>query len=63
MAEINRTTTAMIVLAIFISYPFLSASVLGLLGSTTNSTNFSIYNEGWNGASTFKDLFKDLHVH
>lgn len=60
MAEINRTTTVMIVLALFISYPFLSAAVLGFLpGGTTNSTNFSIYNKGWNGASTFKDLFKD----
>ncbi|MFX0085791.1 MAG: hypothetical protein ACFFAU_08960 [Candidatus Hodarchaeota archaeon] len=59
MAEINRTTAVMIVLAIFISYPFLSAFVLGIFGSSTNSTNFSIYNEGWNGASTFKNLFAD----
>lgn len=59
MAEINRTTAVMVILALFVSYPFLSASVLGLVGITTNSTNFSIYNEGWNGASTFKDLFKD----
>ena len=59
MAEINRTTAVMIILALFVSYPFLSASVLGLVGISTNSTNFSIYNTGWNGASTFKDLFKD----
>ncbi|MHA2387561.1 MAG: DUF4350 domain-containing protein [Candidatus Hodarchaeales archaeon] len=56
MAEINKTTSAFIILAIFISYPFVSASILGFL-FTNNSTNFSIYNEGWNGASTFKDLF------
>ena len=59
MAEINRTTAVMVILALFVSYPFLSASVLGLVGITTNSTNFSIYNERWNGASTFKDLFKE----
>ncbi len=42
------------------SYPFLAAAVLGFLpGGATNRTNFSIYNEGWNGASTFKDMFKD----
>ena len=42
------------------SYPFLSAAVLGFIpGGATNRTNFSIYNEGWNGASTFKDMFKD----
>lgn len=58
MAEINRTTTAIIILAIFITYPFLAASLLGFL-FTTNRTNFSIYNEGWNGASTFKGMFQD----
>ena len=56
MAEINKTTSALIILAVFISYPFVSASMLGFL-FTNNSTNFSIYNDGWNGASTFKDLF------
>ncbi len=58
MAEINRTTSALIILAIFISYPFVSASMLGFL-FTRNTTNFSIYNTGWNGASTFKDLFEE----
>ncbi len=56
MAEINRTTSALIILAIFISYPFASASMLGFL-FTNNTTHFSIYNTSWNGASTFKDLF------
>ncbi|PWI49738.1 hypothetical protein CEE45_01010 [Candidatus Heimdallarchaeota archaeon B3_Heim] len=56
MAEINKTTSAFIILAIFISYPFASASLFGFL-FTNNSTNFSIYNTGWNGASTFKDRF------
>lgn len=61
MVEINRTTTAMIILAIFISYPFASAFVLGLLprAFNTNTTNFSIYNTGWNGASTFMEMFRD----
>ncbi|MHA2075738.1 MAG: hypothetical protein ACW97X_14045, partial [Candidatus Hodarchaeales archaeon] len=59
MVEINRNTAALIIVAIFMSYPFLAASVLGLIGSSTNSTNFSIYNEGWNGASTFKNMFRD----
>jgi len=58
MVEINRTTAAMIILAIFISYPFVSASLLGFL-FTTNTTNFSIYNTGWNGASTFKEMFEN----
>ncbi|MFX0209506.1 MAG: hypothetical protein ACFFDT_26210 [Candidatus Hodarchaeota archaeon] len=58
MVEINRTTAAMIILAVFISYPFVSASLLGFL-FTTNTTNFSIYNTGWNGASAFKDMFKN----
>ncbi|MHA1976051.1 MAG: DUF4350 domain-containing protein [Candidatus Hodarchaeales archaeon] len=56
MAEINKTTSALVILAVFISYPFVSASMFGFL-FTNNSTNFSIYNKGWNGASTFKDLF------
>ncbi|MHA2239245.1 MAG: hypothetical protein ACXAB2_12865 [Candidatus Hodarchaeales archaeon] len=56
MVEINKTTSAMIIIAIFITYPFISASLFGFL-FTRNSTNFSIYNEGWNGASEFKDRF------
>ncbi len=48
----------MIILAIFITYPFISASLFGFF-FTTNSTNFSIYNEGWNGASDFKQRFED----
>ncbi len=60
MAEINRNTAVIIIVAIFMSYPFLAAAVLGFIpGGTINRTNFSIYNEGWNGASTFKDMFKD----
>lgn len=60
MAEINRNTAVLIIVAIFMSYPFLAAAVLGFLpGGASNRTNFSIYNEGWNGASTFKDMFKD----
>ncbi|MFX1285113.1 MAG: hypothetical protein ACFFB5_15740 [Promethearchaeota archaeon] len=58
MVEINRTTAALIILAIFVSYPFVSASLLGFL-FTTNTTNFSIYNTGWNGTSAFKDMFKN----
>ncbi|UCG89697.1 MAG: DUF4350 domain-containing protein [Candidatus Heimdallarchaeota archaeon] len=58
MVEINRTTAALIILAIFISYPFVSASLFGFL-FTTNTTNFSIYNTGWNGASTFKEMFEN----
>lgn len=58
MVEINRTTSAMIVLAIFISYPFVSAAIFGFL-FRTNTTNFSIYNTGWNGASAFKELFEN----
>ncbi|GAG94115.1 unnamed protein product, partial [marine sediment metagenome] len=60
MAEINRNTAVILIVAIFMSYPFLAAAVLGIIpGGATNGTNFSIYNEGWNGASTFKDMFKD----
>ncbi len=57
MVEINKTTSAMIIIAIFITYPFLSAATIGRLFFTKNSTNFSIYNTGWNGASEFKDRF------
>ena len=56
MVEINKTTSAMILIAIFITYPFISASLLGFFFAR-NSTNFSIYNTGWNGASEFKDRF------
>jgi hypothetical protein len=56
MAEINKTTSALIILAIFISYPFVSASLFGFF-FTRNTTNFSIYNSGWNGVSELKDRF------
>ena len=56
MVEINRTATAMIALALFVSYPFVSATFLGIF-FTRNSTDFSIYNPGWNGASAFRDKF------
>jgi hypothetical protein len=60
MVEINRTTSAIIILALLISYPFVSAFFLGILfPRTPSSTNFSIYNEGWNGASTLMQKFKD----
>lgn len=59
MVEINRTTSAMIILAVFISYPFISASLLGFLNVTNNTTNFSIYNTGWNGASEFMEMFEN----
>ncbi|MFX0122960.1 MAG: hypothetical protein ACFFAE_04925 [Candidatus Hodarchaeota archaeon] len=61
MVEINRTTSAMVLLAIFISYPFVSAFILGLFprSLTRSTTNFSIYNEGWNGASEFKEMFNE----
>jgi hypothetical protein len=58
MVEINRTTTALIILALFISYPFIAATLFGFL-FTRNSTNFSIYNEGWNGTSEFMQKFKN----
>ena len=61
MVEINRTTSALILLAIFISYPLVSAFFLGLLprSLTQSTTNFSIYNEGWNGVSEFKEMFNE----
>ncbi|MFX0014684.1 MAG: hypothetical protein ACFFB2_06040 [Promethearchaeota archaeon] len=61
MVEINRTTAALIILAIFISYPFAAAFVLGFLprAFSKNTTNFSIYNEEWNGASKFKEMFEE----
>ncbi|NHJ00693.1 MAG: DUF4350 domain-containing protein [Candidatus Heimdallarchaeota archaeon] len=58
MVEINRTTSAMIALALFVSYPFVAATFFGFL-FTRNSTNFSIYNTGWNGTSTFKEKFQN----
>lgn len=58
MVTINRSTAAIIVLAIFISYPFISAFVFGGF-FRTNNTDFSIYNTGWNGASEFKKRFQD----
>ena len=58
MVEINKSTSAMIILAIFISYPFVAASLFGFFFSN-NTTNFSIYNNSWNGASEFKDRFKN----
>ena len=57
MVTINRSSAAIIVLAIFTSYPFLSAFLLGGLFAT-NDTDFSIYNTGWNGASEFKERFE-----
>ncbi|MHA2275533.1 MAG: hypothetical protein ACXAC2_07190, partial [Candidatus Kariarchaeaceae archaeon] len=58
MVEINKSTSAMIILAIFISYPFVGASLFSFILSN-NTTNFSIYNTGWNGASEFKDRFEN----
>lgn len=58
MVEINRTTTALIVIALLISYPFVAATFLGFLFSR-NSTNFSIYNTGWNGTSEFMEKFRN----
>ena len=58
MVEINRSTSALIILAIFISYPFVGASLFSFFLSR-NTTNFSIYNTGWNGASEFKDRFEN----
>ncbi|MFX0205701.1 MAG: hypothetical protein ACFFDT_06910 [Candidatus Hodarchaeota archaeon] len=60
MVEINRTTSAMIILALLISYPFVSAFFLGILfPSAPTSTSFSIYNEKWNGASEFMKKFEN----
>lgn len=61
MVEINRSTSAMILLALFVSYPFVSAFVFGLLprSFSKSTTNFSIYNEEWNGASEFMEIFKE----
>ncbi|MFW9777943.1 MAG: hypothetical protein ACFFE8_03740 [Candidatus Heimdallarchaeota archaeon] len=58
MVEINRSTSALIVLAIFISYPFLAAVFLGFFFAG-NTTNFSIYNTGAFGASEFMQRFED----
>jgi hypothetical protein len=49
----------MIIIAILITYPFVSAFFWGILLPRANSTNFSIYNEGWNGASTFMRKFEN----
>ncbi|MFX1514681.1 MAG: hypothetical protein ACFFC6_00085 [Promethearchaeota archaeon] len=56
---VDRTTSALIILAIFISYPFAAAFLLGIVAVDRNTTNFSIYNEGWNGASAFKKMFEE----
>lgn len=56
MVEFNKTTSAIILIAIFITYPFISASLLPFFFAR-NSTHFSIYNTGWNGASEFKNRF------
>lgn len=58
MVAINRNTSVLIVLAIFISYPFLAATFLGFIFSR-NTTNFSIYNTGAFGASELMQKFKD----
>jgi len=58
MVEINRNSAVLIVLAVIISYPFISASLLGFIFNRS-STDFSIYNTGWNGVSEFKQKFID----
>ncbi|MHA1972394.1 MAG: hypothetical protein ACTSW1_05365 [Candidatus Hodarchaeales archaeon] len=58
MVEINRNSAVLIVLAIFISYPFVASSMLGFL-FTNNTTDFSIYNTGWNGTNEFMKKFQN----
>ena len=58
MVEINRNSAVLIVLAIIVSYPFVTASLLGFIFNRS-TTNFSIYNTGWNGVSVFKQKFMD----
>ncbi|MFW9992712.1 MAG: hypothetical protein ACFFD4_11750 [Candidatus Odinarchaeota archaeon] len=56
MARISTITTALIVLFIVLSLPFLLAL---LPSNVTAQTNFSIYNTGYGGASAFKEMFED----
>ena len=58
MTEINRNTSALVIIAIFITYPFISAMFFNII-RIDNTTNFSIYNDNWNGVSEFKQRFED----